>query len=144
MIFGHINNHKMVLNKNGLIARGEWIKTARIRTHVELDAFIVMPNHVHGIIVIKKQNDNYCRGMACHAHSKYKQIVDRQFGNPIKQSLSSIIGSYKSSVSREINKLRNKPGEIIWQRNYYEHIIRDEKELYAIRKYIINNPVKFK
>ena len=82
--------------------------------------------------------------MACHAHSKYSTIIRRKFSKPIKQSLSAIVGSYKSSVSREINKLRSRPGQIVWQRNYFERVIRDEKELYAIRKYIINNPGEFK
>jgi REP element-mobilizing transposase RayT len=102
------------------------------------------PNHVHGIIVIKGHNADHCRGMACHAHSKYSNIINRKFSKPIKRSLSAIIGSYKSSVSREINKLRNTPGQLLWQRNYFEHIIRNEKELFAVRQYIINNPVKYK
>jgi REP element-mobilizing transposase RayT len=140
MIFGDIKNGKVLLNEYGLIARREWIKTARIRTYVELDAFIIMPDHVHGIILIKGFDHDKCRGMACHAHSKHRPIIYRKFSKPVQQSLSTIIGSYKSSVSREINKLRNRPGEIVWQRYYFEHIIRNEHELMAIRKYIINNP----
>jgi len=143
LILGHVKNGNVVLNNFGIIAHREWIKTGRIRTYVELDAFIIMPNHVHGIIVIKGHDHDQCRGMACHAHTKNKQIINRKFGKPIKQSLSTIIGSYKSSVSREINKLRNRPGEIFWQRNYFEHIIRNEHELMAIHKYIINNPGNF-
>ncbi|MCK4560224.1 MAG: transposase, partial [Calditrichia bacterium] len=67
-----------------------------------------------------------------------------KFSKPIKQSLSSIIGAYKSSVSKEINKLCKIPGQTVWQRNYFERIIRTENELFAMRKYIINNPKGYK
>jgi REP element-mobilizing transposase RayT len=143
MIFGDIKNGQMLLNDYGIIARKEWIKTARIRTYVDLDAFIIMPDHIHGIMVIKNQKFNPCRGMACHAHAIRSTLVNRKFSHPIKQSLSSIIGLYKSSVTREINKLRSRPGLIVWQRNYYEHIILNEKELFATRKYMMNNPKKY-
>jgi REP element-mobilizing transposase RayT len=143
-IFGGIKNGRMLLNEYGIIARKEWFKTARIRTYVDLDAFIILPDHIHGIIVIKNQKFDQCRGMACHAQPIHSTFVNRKFSNPINQSLSSIIGCYKSSVTREINKLRSSPGRTIWQRNYYEHIIRNEKELFAARKYIMNNPKKYK
>ncbi len=144
MIFGHIKNGKAVLNDSGIIARREWIKTAQIRTYVDIDAFIIMPNHIHGIIVIKGYNYALCRGMACHAHLKHSPMVNRKFSKPIKRSLSSIIGAYKSSVSREINKLCKIPGQTVWQRNYFERIIRTENELFAMRKYIIINPKGYK
>jgi len=144
MIFGNIKNGKMSLNDFGIIAHREWIRTAKIRTYVELDAFIIMPNHVHGIIAIKRPNDDKCRGMACHAHVTHNALINRKFGKPVRQSLSAIIGSYKSSVTREINRFRNRPGQIVWQRNYFEHIIRNEKELFATRKYVLENPGKFK
>jgi REP element-mobilizing transposase RayT len=90
---------------------------------------IVMPNHLHVVVI----NDNG-RGMACHAPTKDK------FGKPIPHSLSTIIGSYKSVVTR----ICNKNGTLVqWQRNYYEHIVRNEDELHRIRKYIINNPLKW-
>jgi len=144
MIFGEIKNGRMLLNEYGIIARKEWIKTARIRTYVDLDTFIILPDHIHGIIVIKNQKFDQCRGMACHAQPIRSTFVNRKFSNPIKQSLSSIIGSYKSSVTREINKVKSRPGLTVWQRNFYERIIRNEKELLAARKYIINNPKKYK
>jgi putative transposase len=64
----------------------------------------------------------------------------RQFANPVAKSLSSIIGSFKSAVTRQINISRNHPGMPVWQRNYYERIIRNEYELNYIQKYIMNNP----
>jgi putative transposase len=143
-IFGEIKNGQVILNKYGISARQEWIKTAQIRANVELDAFIIMPDHIHGIIAIRNLKVDPDRGMAGHAPLTYSISVNRRFGHPIKKSLASIIGSYKASVSREINKLRQTPGQSVWHRNFYEHIIRNEKELYAVRKYIMNNPKKYK
>jgi REP element-mobilizing transposase RayT len=143
-IFGTIINGKIELNRYGTIARKEWIKTAHIRTYVVLDTFVIMPDHIHSIIWIKNLKIDHCRGMACHAHEIQHKFVNRTFGKPIKQSLSSIIGSYKSAVSREINKIRNTPGKTIWQRNFFENIIQNESELFATRKYIADNPKNYK
>jgi REP element-mobilizing transposase RayT len=68
MILGHIKNGKAVLIDSGIIACREWIKTAQIRTYVDIDAFIIMPNHIHGIIVIKGYNYALCRGMGLNSH----------------------------------------------------------------------------
>jgi putative transposase len=132
-LFGDIVNGGMQLNDFGEIVIREWRYTGDIRrTNVELDEFVIMPNHVHGILTIISGNG--CRGMARHAPTV------RQFANPVAQSLSSIIGSFKSAVTRQINISRNHPGMPVWQRNYYEHIIRNETEMDRIRQYIIHNP----
>ena len=143
-LFGYIDDGHMILNDVGEIAKNCWMSIQDHFPNTKLDEYIIMPNHVHGIIEMKADNNDLCRGMACHAHSKHKQLVFRKFGKPVKHSLSSVIGAYKSSVSREINILRNRPREIVWQRNYFERVIRNEQELFAIRKYIINNPKNFK
>jgi REP element-mobilizing transposase RayT len=149
-VFGWIENNKMVLNKYGIIARNEWIKISQIRTYVALDIFIIMPDHVHGILKIKNHGDDRrdirnSRGMARHAPTNIRYMkTNRRFAQPIARSLPTIIGAYKSSVTREINKLRNTWCETIWQRNYYELIIRSSPELMVIRKYIRNNPENHK
>ncbi len=94
-----------------------------------------MPNHFHGIIIITA--GNICRGMARHAPT------GRQFAKPIANSLSTIIGAFKSAVSKSINILRNSPAMPVWQRNYFEHVIRNKKELFRIREYIRLNPVQW-
>jgi hypothetical protein len=66
-----------------------------------------------------------------------------QFGKPVSGSLPTIVRSFKSAVTKRINKTRNAHGAKLWQRNYYEHIIRDENELNRIREYIANNPMKW-
>jgi len=106
-----------------------------IRSNVEPDEFIVMPNHFHGIITIKAGNIR--RGMARHAPT------GREFAKPVANSLSTIIGAFKSAVTKSINILRNTPGMPVWQRNYFEHVIRNEKELSRIREYIRLNPLQW-
>ena len=130
--FGDIVNGEMMLNAEGQIVAEEWIKTAEIRNNIELDEWVVMPNHFHGILVI-----NECRGTARRAPTV------EQFGKPVSNSIPTIIRSFKSAVTKRINELRNSPGAKIWQRNYYEHIIRNEDELNCIREYITNNPLKW-
>jgi REP element-mobilizing transposase RayT len=130
--FGDIVNGEMMLNAEGQIVAEEWIKTAEIRNNIELDEWVVMPNHFHGILVI-----NECRGTARRAPTV------EQFGKPVPGSIPTIIRSFKSAVTKRINELHNSPGAKIWQRNYYEHIIRNEKSYVRIAEYIINNPAKW-
>jgi REP element-mobilizing transposase RayT len=98
---------------------------------VQLDEWVIMPNHLHGIVVIVD-----CRGTACRAPTV-------EFGNPTPGSLSTIIRSFKSAVSKRINILRDTPGASVWQRNYYEHVIRTEDELNRARQYILDNPLQW-
>ena len=92
-----------------------------------------MPNHFHGIIYIESTR----RGTARRAPTI------EQFGKPSTNSLPTIVRSFKSAVTKQINQSCDMPGTPIWQRNYYEHIIRDEISLNKIREYIINNPIKW-
>jgi len=151
-IFGRIKNGKMILNKFGMIAYDEWIKTTQLRDYVKIDEFVIMPDHMHGILIISRGDDFDSgtnpsrRGMMHHAPTNIlaqnipKTPTQRQFAKPIKNSLPTIVSMYKASVTRKINCLRKTPGGVIWQRNYHERIIRDERQLILTRKYIINNP----
>ncbi len=132
-MFGDVVDGEMRLNKYGQIVKKEWLQTGDIRQLVELDEFIVMPNHVHGILEIT----DYGRGTLQRAPTK------EHFGKPVPNSLPTIIRLFKSASTKQINILRNTPGFPVWQRNYYEHIIRNEDELNRIRKYIITNPLKW-
>lgn len=132
-IFGQVVNDAMALNAWGQIVTEEWEQTAILRPTIELDAFVVMPNHVHGILVIVDDG----RGMMHHAPTK------REFSKPIANSLSTIMGTFKAAVTRHINRLPNPPNHPIWQRNYYEHIIRSEQSLNTIRAYVTGNPAQW-
>ncbi len=127
-LFGHVVNGEMHLNEAGEIALRCWEEIPDHFPSVELDASIVMPNHVHGIIIVPG------RGTACRAPTT------EQFGKPAVGSIPTIVRSYKSSATRHINLVRMTPGIPVWQRGYYEHIVRREPELMAIREYIQGNP----
>ena len=125
-LFGRIENGKMLLNDYGIIVENEWIQTATMRINIELDEYVIMPNHIHVIIRINN-------GMEL-AGGGVKTETFEQFGKPTSNSISTIIRGYKSSVTRQINTLRNLQGMPVWQRNYYEHIIRKEDDLKKVRE----------
>jgi len=131
-LFGEIENNEMRLNDAGRIVFEEWIKTGEIRNEIELDRWVVMPNHFHGILII-----SVCRGTARRAPTA------ERFGQPVSGSIPTIIRSFKSAVTKRINELAGTPGVQLWQRNYFEHIIRNEGELNRIRQYILDNPVRW-
>ena len=134
-ILGDVVNGEMQLNEYGRLVEAEWIKTASIRGNIKLDAFVVMPNHFHGILTIVSN----CRGTARCAPT----FPNRQFGKMISASLPAIVRSFKSAATRRINKLCNNHNTPVWQRNYYEHVIRNEDDLAEIKEYITNNPRKW-
>ena len=132
-LFGEIKNGAVILNDFGEIARSEWLRTATLRSNVQLDEFIIMPNHFHGIVFIS--NDR--RGTARRAPTY------ERFGHPIAGSFPTIVRSFKSAVTNRINTIRKMLTVPVWQRNYYESVIRNERELNDMRKYILNNPLQW-
>lgn len=145
----------MHLNACGRIAHNCLTSIPAHFAHVTLDAFVVMPNHVHVIIVILDTpdingdiNDKPAHGNnvvgAQHA-APLRPPTDMRYPRPhVKPgSLGAIVRSYKSAVTREINQYRHTPGLSVWQRNFYEHIIRNDDGLLAIRAYIKNNPANW-
>jgi len=124
-IFGQIAQGLMELNPYGQQAERAWLEIPEHFPAVDLDEFIVMPNHMHGIVLFDHER-------ARHA-------------SPLQQapSLGTVVGGFKSAVARWINPQRATPGEPVWQRNYHEHVIRNEKSLSEIREYIANNPLKW-
>ena len=160
-IFGEVIDRKMVLNEFGQIAKEEWEKTEQIRDNCKLHEFIIMPNHIHGIIEItfnkgekeaigKFQSPSqtigsFIRGFKIATIKKIKERinsngVELQFDpsefTPIDNNHTS--GGELQFASKKIKELNFK----IWQRNYYEIIIRDKKSYQNISNYIINNPGK--
>jgi hypothetical protein len=128
-LFGEIDvgteftSAQMILNKFGQIAYNEWLKTPEIRNNIALGEFVVMPNHIHCII----------------------QILERgEYHSPLhgtSNNIGAIVRGYKSTVTKQLNILNI--GCPVWQRNYYEHIIRDELSYQKISNYITNNPEKW-
>ncbi len=130
-LFGTIVDGEMRLSKFGKIAQGEWLASADIRQEIRLDVFMVMPNHIHGVIWLV-DDDVGATG---------RSPLPPQ--GPKPRSLGAFVAGYKSAVTKRINRIRGTPGFPVWQRNYYDHIIRNEDELNRIREYIANNPLRW-
>ena len=140
LLFGDIVNGKMILNNLGKIVNKFWLEIPEHYSGVELDEFIIMPNHIHGIIVI---NPNLCFVGAIHELPLQNNKNDEYKINRRQMLLPKIIGWFKMNSAKQINILSNLIGNSIWQRNYFEHIIRNEKSLNKIREYIYYNPVQW-
>ena len=133
-LFGAIVNGRVVLSEAGRVAEEEWRKSAVIRKGIELDEFVIMPNHVHGIVRQKGL------GAPSPCASPYKG----EFGKPVAGALGTLVGAYKAAVSREIRRRGLiDPARPIWHRNYWDVIVRDEQALAGIRKYIRENPQNY-
>lgn len=145
-IFGNVKNGEMMLNEYGKVVEREWLRTYQIRTDIELDEFIVMPNHMHGIfVIIESLVGAHSRAPMQAQHSRAPMQAQRGCV-PIQRkprSLSSFLAGFKSAVTSQINELRGTPYAPLWQRNYYEHVIRNEDDLSEIREYIVNNSLKW-
>ena len=202
-LFGRIENGKMILNEFGKIAFDEWMKTPLLRPNIELGEFVVMPNHIHGIVIIENSIqggsggqgdpgipggpvDQGSPGVLQYAptttpttptiptiptHPTTSTKFSPNFKSP-SQTIGAIVRGYKGSVTKQIKELRfripgecnsdskigesgykNKRGDCkspqnmiqkVWERNYYEHIVRDQRAFDNISRYILNNPLNWK
>jgi len=139
-IFGKITNGNIDLYDLGNITKQLWMEIPYHFPNVEIEPYVIMPNHIHGIITIIERNR---RGTIYRAPTKIRNSdsVEERFGKPVAGSIPTIIRSYKAAVSR---RARKELGMVyIWQRNYFEHIIRDENEMNDILLYIQSNPINW-
>jgi REP element-mobilizing transposase RayT len=155
----------------GAIAVQEWKNLEARFPNLQLEAFVVMPNHVHGILLLEDlgtaaplkhigldssrraptRGSTHGRGTALPDNDPLDDLTSRaldsinkeQFGKPVPGSIPTIIRSYKSAVTFRIHRLRNSPDHPIWQRNYYERVIRNEREFAAMYHYIESNPLNW-
>jgi len=132
-LFGKIAEGAMHLNRIGLIVAEEWMRCAVIRQEIELDEWVVMPNHIHGIVIINHAMRTTSRS----------PLQDAAKPGLVPKSLGSLVGGFKAATTKRINEIRHTPGIPVWQRNYYEHVIRNEDELSSICQYIEENPLKW-
>ena len=154
-LLGEIRQQKMYLSEIGKIAETQWLQTTELRPDMklELGAFVVMPNHLHGIVIIGDNEFNTKRRDAMHCvsttdcnrtdgmHGNRRDamhcVSTNQFG-PQSKNLASIIRGFKSSVTAQVKK--NGHHNFGWQPRYHEHIIRNAQSFENIQHYIINNP----
>lgn len=135
-VLGQVIDHAMQLSKTGLIAQREWLRLAQRFTQVELDAFVVMPDHLHGILLLLDVKARSTEGTSAADDSPSRPHV-------VPGSLGAIVRAYKSTVARLVNFNRFSGGEPFWQRNYFERIIFDERDLERVREYIRSNPLRW-
>ncbi len=130
-LFGTNVDGNMVLNDIGLTIHREWSKTPLLRSNVKLDVFVVMPNHIHGIVLISGA-----------ARGESPSVPTTNFRSP-SQTIGAIIRGFKSAATKQINIIRSSPGTKLWQRNFYERVICNEGELSLMRQYIVENPAQW-
>lgn len=128
---------KVCYTKFGVVARDSWLDLPRYHSRLVLDEFCVMPDHFHAILRLVED----CKGGSTDGSHRVMGIAETRPNDA--KSLSEIIRGYKSFSARKINALRGTIGTPVWHRSYYEHIIRDEKDLNQTRQYIIDNPLKW-
>jgi REP element-mobilizing transposase RayT len=141
--WGEIIKAQIKPNEWGQKVIDEWYKTAEIRKNVSLDAFVLMPNHLHGIITIHSEE-------SVHLDFYYPDFIRevpeekiQKFGYSVKDSLPSIIKQFKSCATQKVRKIGFPIDTKHWQRGYYERVIRNPNELVQIQNYIYNNPYKW-
>lgn len=149
-VLGNIQDQNMVLSKIGEIIQNSWLWLFDNYDYLVLDEWVIMPNHLHGIIIIRKHDNNgnrdikkgnsfgCCRGGSRTAPTE-TQIITKPSNQSCK-SLGRIIVAFKTVSTKHVNIFCNSAGEVLWQRNYYEHIIRNQQEIDRIREYIRLNP----
>lgn len=132
-LFGKVVDGTMRLNELGEIVRNAWLQSAEIRHEIVLhaDEMVVMPNHIHGIVWIVDDPVGATGSVPLPSNG------------PTPRSLASFVAGFKSAATKRINERRGTPGAPVWQRNYYEHIIRSDALLARIREYIVNNPLQW-
>ncbi len=135
--FGDIKDGRMHLSEIGQLANKYWLEIPKHFPFVELDAFVVMPNHVHGIITINKPNDE--RDVETQNFASLPVEPQNKFG-PQSQNLASIIRGFKIGVTKNARKIH---ADFAWQSRYHDHIIRNNASLERIRDYIINNALNW-
>ena len=140
-LFGEVVNREMVLNKFGLVAKQEWERLTKRFPKIELGSFIIMPNHMHGIIVITDGRGTAGRSTVEVIPIPRRAPTQEGFQKPVKGSVPTMIRSYKSAVAYRINLMRQLQGVPVWQRNYWEHIIRNQQDLQNKTDYIEANPM---
>jgi len=137
--FGEIDNGKMELNEYGKIVKKQWYAIPQQFTNIGIDEFVVMPDHIHGIITIDGISNNRTTARVARTYP---------MGNMVSPTVGDVVGAFKSlSVHFCLQWIEKNDSSIrlgkLWQRNYWEHIIRNKAALNRIRKYIRNNPVKW-
>jgi REP element-mobilizing transposase RayT len=151
LLFGTIVDGAMRLSSYGQLAQDVWAGLPQHYPHITLDSFVVMPNHIHGVVFIADNADVGTGLKPARAAltalppdgAVGAGLKPARPGSPMRHGLPELIRAFKTFSARRINEARGTPGTSIWQPNYYEHVIRSERSLDAIREYILTNPQRW-
>ena len=164
-VLGDVLDGEVRLSEWGVMVNSVWSELPRHYAHVRLDAWVVMPNHVHGIVLLKPDDDMAGAGLKPRAGlkpaptgvgvlpsrvsdgSRYRG-ADGSILKPAptglrRHGIPEVVRAFKTFSARRINAARGAVGTSFWQRNYYEHVIRDEESLDRIRQYVVDNPARW-
>ena len=152
-LFGSIIDSQMILNAYGQVVMDSWLWLAQQYPYVMIDTWVIMPNHFHGILGIGSDDrmggsddDNGGRGGSRTAPTNTAPTNTAPTNTAptnTRKPLGRLIGAFKTVSTKQINHLRDTPGAVVWQRNYHEHIVRNEDSLHRIRQYIETNPARW-
>ena len=135
-LFGDVVDGEMRLNDAGRLIVDGWEWLASRHQYVELDAYVVMPNHLHGVIVIAGEGGSRTAPTG-------EDVSQRAGPAEKRKPLGRLVAAFKTVTTRRVNLARGTPGRMLWQRNYYEHVIRSDEEWNRVREYIANNPMRW-
>jgi putative transposase len=132
-IFGEIVGGEVILNDIGRILEREWLRSGEIRKEIVLDAFVVMPNHLHAIVIFREEREDRAGCRPALRGSREHET----------RSLSTFIGQFKAVTTAVIRRFMQEPEMRVWQMRFYDRVIRNETELNRMREYILNNPAQW-
>ena len=135
LLFGKIINGEMVTNSFGGIVWEVWKTLPKRFPQISIDTAIVMPNHFHGIIVIHEDRVNF--------DDEAARVFPTSREERRKMTLPIVVGYFKMNAAKRINQLRGNEGSRVWQRNYYDRIIKDDKDYDELSEYIFTNPQRW-
>ncbi|MGD0828546.1 MAG: transposase [Desulfobaccales bacterium] len=130
-LLGEVIHQEMRLNAWGRAIESEWLQTAKLRPYVSLDYYVIMPNHFHAVFFLQNHE---------RATQRVAPTKEKFPSGPAPWSVGAIVAQFKSQVTKPIKSSGRIPNSCLWQRNYYEHVVRDEDDLNRIRQYIEDNP----
>jgi REP element-mobilizing transposase RayT len=136
-LFGEIAGGEMRLNGLGEVVHHTWRDLENHVGNLHVNEFVIMPNHIHGIITIVGAGSKPAQTKPAQISSALESVVKKA------QGMTEIVRQFKSFSAKRINALRATPGVPVWQRNYYEHVIRDEADYRRIAEYIAHNPLRW-
>lgn len=144
-IFGEVIEGEMHLNPIGEIVAACWEWLGKNYSHVVLDEWIVMPNHMHGIIILTDDDSSGARTAPVDAGKGDSRTAPTEPGDtpPKRKTAGRLIGAFKTASTNRINAIQNTHGPTVWQRDFHDRVIRDNDELEEIREYIRTNPLRW-